>query len=190
MSLPYTTFASEVAVSPRTVRNWLNLLCRHFYLFRVPPWSRGLNRALKQEGKYYLWDWTWVSDPAARFENLVAAHLMKYVHLYRDAHGIDAGLYHLKDLEKRTADFLVTWEGEPWFIVQCLPSPVEGGATPIRDASRALRQAAYYRDRVGAETAFGVVPPVADGGDARGVEVDEGTGVRVLAGELFLMGLC
>jgi len=75
-------------------------------------------RSLKKEPKLYLWDWSEVEDEAARFENLIASHLLKYVHFIFDYEGHKADLHFLRDVEKREVDFLVTVNGKPWFAVE------------------------------------------------------------------------
>ncbi|MFC1706508.1 ATP-binding protein [Planctomycetota bacterium] len=57
-----------------------------YYCFSVRPWHRNVARALRKEPKYYLWDWSLIDEASARAENLVAAALLKAVHLWTD-HG-------------------------------------------------------------------------------------------------------
>lgn len=65
-----------------------------------------------------MWDWSEVEDEAARFENLIASHLLKYVHFITDYEGYKAELNYLRDVDKREVDFLVTINGKPWFAVE------------------------------------------------------------------------
>jgi predicted AAA+ superfamily ATPase len=117
--LSMLALSEDIEVSPKTVKAWIELLCRNYYIFRVPPYHRRLARALKKEAKYYLWDWSEVRDEGARFENLVASHLLKFCHFHSDGHGTRVELHYIRDLEKREVDFLVTWEKRPWFLVEC-----------------------------------------------------------------------
>ena len=55
---------------------------------------------------------------AARFENLMASHLLKFVHFITDYEGYKAELYFLRDVDKREVDFLVTIDNKPWFAVE------------------------------------------------------------------------
>jgi len=59
-----------------------------------------------------------VEDEAARFENLIASHLLKLVHFITDYEGYKAELYFLRDVDKREVDFLVTIGGKPWFAAE------------------------------------------------------------------------
>ena len=71
-------------VSHDTVKRWLTYLKDLYYLYEIKPFHRSIPRALKKEGKIYFWDFGEVSDPAARFENLIANHLLKACHFWTD----------------------------------------------------------------------------------------------------------
>jgi len=170
--LSYASVARDVEASPKSVRAWLQLLERNYFVFRVPPYSRRLHRALKKESKYYLWDWSEAPDDGPRFENLVAAHLLKYCHFLNDVHGHRVELHYLRDLEKREVDFLVTWGRAPWFAVECKTSP--GGP---------LSSIAYFCDRLGVTARFVVTRQ--GGVDS----MDRPSGVRTISADRFLAAL-
>jgi len=65
-----------------------------------------------------LWDWSQVEDGNARLENIVASHLLKYVHYLQDAEGHKAELSFLRDVDGREVDFLVTIDRKPYFAVE------------------------------------------------------------------------
>lgn len=102
-----------------TVASWLDALDRLFYCHRVPPSSRRVSRALKKERKLYLWDWSEVAEPVARFENMVAGHLLKAVHCWSDLGYGEFDLWYLQDKEKREVDFLVTDARKPVVLIEC-----------------------------------------------------------------------
>ena len=87
--------------------------------------------------KAYLWDWSLVAEPGARFENLVAMHLLKLCHMLQDRDGIDVDLRYLRDRTGREVDFLLTVKGKPWVAVEA-----KVGETQIDPALR------YFRDRL------------------------------------------
>ena len=118
-TLSLNSLAQDIDVSPSTIIKWIELLCRNYYIFKVPPYHHRLERALKKEAKYYLLDWSEIMDEGARFENLIASHLMKYCDFYYDVFGIKAKLHFIRDREKREVDFLITWDNEPWMLVEC-----------------------------------------------------------------------
>ena len=55
------------------------MLARFYYLFTVSPWTGKLARMLRKEPKFYLYDWADLPSAPARFENLVALHLLTAV---------------------------------------------------------------------------------------------------------------
>lgn len=117
--LSLASLSEDVQTSPKTIINWMELLCRNYYCFRVLPFHNRLERALKKESKYYLWDWSEVPDEGARFENLVASALLKFCDFYYYTYGSKTRLWYIRDREGREVDFLVTWDETPWFLVEC-----------------------------------------------------------------------
>ena len=170
--LSFTSLATDIEVSPKTIKAWIELLCRNYYIFRVPPYHRRLQRALKKEAKYYLWDWSEVANDGARFENLVASHLLKFCHYFQDVFGLAVDLFYLRDMEKREADFLLTWEKTPWLIVEC--KLTAGGS---------LTTLNYFADRLAVSQRFQVVQQ--DGVD----HAEKKTGVRTISANRFLTAL-
>ena len=106
-------------VAHETVERWLKIFERMYYCFRIPPYGPPKIRAVKKEQKLYLWDWSAVPDPGARFENLVASQLLKYCHLVEDVDGFRMDLRFLRDTDKREVDFVVLKDGRPLFAVEC-----------------------------------------------------------------------
>lgn len=105
-------------VSFDTVKRWMTYLKELYYLFELKPWSRRIPRTLKKDGKVYLWDFAIIKDDAARFENLVASHLLKACHMWTDRGDGAFELYYLRDKQKREIDFLITRDKEPWLPVE------------------------------------------------------------------------
>jgi len=114
----YSNLAKKIRVSVDTVRRWLGILEAMYYCFTIRPWTKNITRSLLKEPKYYLWDWAQCTDIGARNENFIASHLLKAVHYWSDTGLGDYGLFFLRDKEKREVDFLVSKDGEAWFIVE------------------------------------------------------------------------
>lgn len=108
----------DLGVSFRAASHWLDILESLYYHFRIYPYTSKNVRSMKKTPKLYLWDWSEVRDPAGRFENLVASHLLKLVHFLHDYEGYRAELFFLRDVSKKEVDFLVCIEGKPWFAVE------------------------------------------------------------------------
>ncbi len=106
-------------VAHETVERWINIFERVYYCFRIPPYGPRRVRAVKKEQKLYLWDWSTVADPGPRFENFIAAQLLKYCHFIEDTQGFRMDLRFLRDTDKREIDFVVLKDNQPLFAVEC-----------------------------------------------------------------------
>jgi predicted AAA+ superfamily ATPase len=123
-------------VAHETVDRWITVFERMFYCFRIPPYGPRKVRAVKKERKLYLWDWSLVPEPGPRFENFVAAQLLKYCHFLEDTEGYKMELRFLRDTDKREIDFVVLRGNQPEFAVEC--------KTGEKDVNPALY---YFKDR-------------------------------------------
>jgi len=109
----------DLEVSHKALSHWVDIFERLYFCFTITPFARSRIRSLKKIPKLYLWDWSSVPEPDARFENLVACHLLKMKHALEDQEGFDIGLHYLRDTSKREVDFLITYNNKPWFAVEC-----------------------------------------------------------------------
>jgi hypothetical protein len=132
--LSVANLRQDLEVDHKTAERWLVILENMYVCFRLPPFSAPRIRAVKKEKKLYLWDWSAVADPAARFENLVACQLLKYCHWLEDTEGFRMELRYLRDTDRREVDFVVLRGGRPQFAVEC--------KTGERAVSPAVRYAA------------------------------------------------
>ena len=117
--LSINALREDLQVAHKTVAAWLDTLERLFALFRLPPFGAPRIRAVKQERKHYHFDWSLVAEPAARFENLVACHLLKWVHYQQDTQGRDLELRFFRDIDGREVDFVVLEDRQPAMLVEC-----------------------------------------------------------------------
>jgi predicted AAA+ superfamily ATPase len=122
-------------VSHEAVRRWLEIFERLYLTFRIAPYGADRIRAVRKEQKLYLWDWTQVENRGARFENMVASHLLKYCHFVEDTEGRRMELRYLRDIDKREADFVVIRDRRALFAVEC-----KTGETCVSPAARYFRQ--------------------------------------------------
>jgi hypothetical protein len=116
--LSINSLREDLEVSHRAVSNWINLLERFYYHFRIYPFTSRKIRSLKKEAKLYLWDWSEIKDESRRFENLIASHLLKFVHYLHDSEGYNLELQYLRDVEGREVDFLITFNQKPWLAIE------------------------------------------------------------------------
>lgn len=117
--LSINAIREDLQVSHKTVAAWLQVFERLYAVFRLPPFGAPAVRAVKKEQKHYHVDWSVVSDEAARFENLVACHLLKWVHHQQDAQGRDIELRYFRDTDGREVDFLLVDGRQPRRCVEC-----------------------------------------------------------------------
>ncbi len=117
--LSVNALREDLQVAHRTVAAWLDTLERLYAIFRLPPFGAPRIRAVKQERKHYHFDWSLVTDPGTRFENLVACHLLKWVHYMQDTEGRDLELRFFRDVDGREVDFVVVDRREPILLVEC-----------------------------------------------------------------------
>lgn len=136
--LSVANLAGDLEVDHKTVERWLQILENMYVCFRVAPFGAPRIRAVKKERKLYLWDWSTISEPGPRFENLVAAQLLKYCHLLEDTEGLAMELRYLRDTDKREVDFVVVRGRKPQFAVEC--------KTSDRNVDPAL---SYFAERTG-----------------------------------------
>lgn len=118
-SLSLRNLAEDLEVSPNTIKNWVEVLERVYYCYRISPFGATKIRAVKKNPKLYLWDWAGVKDLGARYENMVAGHLLKYCHFMEDTLGYKMELRYLKDVDSREIDFVVIKDKKPQFAVEC-----------------------------------------------------------------------
>jgi hypothetical protein len=123
--LSVNALREDLQVSHKTVSGWLKVLERLYAVFRLSPFGAPRIRAVKKEQKHYHLDWSLVPSEPARFENLVAAHLLKWVHFEQDARGRDLELRYFRDTDGREVDFVVTEGRRPLVLVEAKWGDVE-----------------------------------------------------------------
>lgn len=117
--LSINALREDLQVSHKSVSRWLDALERLYAIFRLSPFGAPRIRAVRKEQKHYHLDWSLVPGDGARFENLVACHLLKWVHYEQDTSGRDVELRYFRDIDRREVDFVVTERGRPLRFVEC-----------------------------------------------------------------------
>jgi hypothetical protein len=168
--LSLNALREDLEVSHRAVTHWVEVLERLYHVFLVRPYASRRVRGLKKMAKAYLWDWSLVGNESARFENLVALHLLKSCHFLEDHQGHRVELRYLRDSTGREVDFLVTCNRKPWFAVEAKVGDEEI-AKPMR----------YFVSKLGIPHAFQIA--------LRGSRDYLRDGIRCLPAERFLGAL-
>ncbi len=115
----YKNLAEDLGVSEPTVKKWIEVLERMYLIFLVYPYSTNLPRSILKPPKVYFYDNGDVDgNDGARFENLVASHLLKTIHFLEDRDGFRYQLRYLRDKEGREVDFVLLKEKKVCEIIE------------------------------------------------------------------------
>lgn len=114
------SIARDLAVSPTTLKRYLEILQALYIVFAVQPWHRNIERAILQTPKVYFFDTGLVrGDEGARLENAVATMLLKHVHFRQDARGKAAGLHYIRTKDGAEVDFALSEDDRLTHLIEC-----------------------------------------------------------------------
>lgn len=116
--LSINSLREDLQVAHKTIARWLDVLEKVYSIYRISPLGAPKLKAVKKEQKHYHFDWNLIDDPGARFENLVANHLLKWVQFLEDTQGRDVDLRFFRDITGREVDFVVTEKNKPILLVE------------------------------------------------------------------------
>ncbi len=116
--LSRNSLREDLDINHQTVTRWLDIFERLYAIFRLAPFGAPRIRAVKKEQKHYHFDWSIVPDEGARFENMVASHLLKWVHYQFDSEGRELELRYFRDVDGREVDFVVVERRRPIMLVE------------------------------------------------------------------------
>lgn len=116
--LSVNSLREDLGVAFNTVQGWLRTLERLYFLFEIRPYAGRMPRALRREGKVYLFDFSEIEAPGPRFENLVALHLLKLVDTWNDRGYGDFALHYVRDKERREVDFFIINGNKPYLLLE------------------------------------------------------------------------
>ncbi|MBI2335630.1 MAG: ATP-binding protein [Deltaproteobacteria bacterium] len=109
----------DLQVHHTTVEKWIQIFEKMYALFRLSPFGSPRIKSVKKEQKHYHFDWVLIEDESKRFENLVACHLLKWVHWKYDVFGETWELRYFRDPMGREVDFVVVDKAKPILFVEC-----------------------------------------------------------------------
>ena len=144
--LSLNNLAKTLSVAHATVSTWLDAMEQVYLVFRVPPYSARLSRAVRKEKKLYFWDWGVIEEPGKRFENFIAVQLNRAVSAWTEWGKGAFSLFFLRTKEGKEVDFLVTRDGKPAMLVE----------TKVSDASLD-KNLLYFKDTLEVDLTFQVV---------------------------------
>ena len=173
--LSINALREDLEVAFETVRSWIAMLERLDAVFRLSPFGSPRIKAVKKEQKLYFWDWARCATEGARFENLVALHLLRLVHWAADVEGEKLQLHYFRHRAGHEVDFVLLRGGRPWLAIEAKLSE--------SDLAPALR---YFVERARPVHAFQVV---LHGARERRFPDIGPTRVRVVSAERLLANL-
>jgi predicted AAA+ superfamily ATPase len=132
--LSINSLREDLQVTHPTISRWIDILERLYGIFRIAPFGAPLLRAVKKEQKHYHYDWSVVREQGARFENLVASHLLKWVEYQVDVEGRPMELRYFRDHDGREVDFVIVEHGKPVSFIEC-----KAGDAPVSPALKYLQ---------------------------------------------------
>lgn len=116
LSIP--ALSRDIKVAYNSIRTWLSALERFFMVFSIGPWTKKISRAIQKERKYYLWDSPRITDPGARFENMVALELYRAVSSWNEFGFGSFSLHFIKNRDQQEVDFLIADDGKPFIMIE------------------------------------------------------------------------
>jgi hypothetical protein len=116
--LSINSLTEDLQISHKTIARWLKILERIYAIFRLVPFGAPTIRAIKKSLKHYHFDWNVVLDDGARFENVVASHLLKWIHHQIDTKGRELELRYFRDIDGREVDFVVLENRKPLSFIE------------------------------------------------------------------------
>lgn len=116
--LSINALREDLEISHKSAASWIAILERMYAIFRLAPLAGPRVRAVRKAQKHYQFDWSSVPEEPARFENLVASHLLKWVHFEQDTKGRDLELRYFRDVDGREVDFVVVDGRRPVLLVE------------------------------------------------------------------------
>ncbi len=118
--LSLASIARDLALSPATLKKYLDILEALFIVFVVRPYHDNIARAVLQSPKVYFYDTGLVEgDEGLRFENLVATALLKQVQWQHDVQGKEAGLHYIRTKDGAEVDFALSDKNQLTQLVEC-----------------------------------------------------------------------
>ncbi|MDD5014610.1 MAG: ATP-binding protein [Atribacterota bacterium] len=117
--LSLSSLHREVQVTVDSIKTWLEVFENYYLLFRIPPWTHKISRAIKKDKKLYLFDYAQISNTSARFENMIALELYRAVLAWNALGWGDFSLNYIRNKEKEEVDFLICENHQPILLIEC-----------------------------------------------------------------------
>jgi len=115
-TISYRHLGQDLETTHGSIKRWLEILNRLQVLFPIAPYFKKIRRAYRQERKWYYVDWRIAEEK--RFENYIAASLLRAVTLYSDRFGEAMSLHFVRTHDGAEVDFLLCRDNKPWLLIE------------------------------------------------------------------------
>ena len=123
--LSINSLREDLQKSHKTISRWIDIFERLYGLFRLSPLGGAKIKAVKKEQKHYHYDWALCPEEPQKLENLVACHLLKWVHYKQDTEASSLELRYFRDSAGREVDFVISEKNKPILLVEVKSSSKE-----------------------------------------------------------------
>ena len=114
----YRSLSEDLKVASPTVQNWMDIFQKLFIVYAISPYTKKITRSIQKQPKFYLYDWSQITDEGHKFENFIAGHLWKASQLWTDLGEGNIDLHFLRDRMGREVDFILLKDRNPWLLVE------------------------------------------------------------------------
>jgi len=116
--LSINSLREDLGYHHSTLVNWINILKELYLVFTIRPWHKDILRSIRKEAKLFFFDWSGLSDRGKRFENLMAASLIRMAARFTEMGlGVFEVMY-IRDKEKREVDFVLIRDNRPMALFE------------------------------------------------------------------------
>lgn len=124
--ISYQSLAEDIAISPITVKKYIEILEALYIIFRITPFSKNIARSLLKEPKIYFFDSGLLQkNEGAQLENIVAVSLLKHVFAKIDYQAENYALHYLRTKDKEEVDFALIKDDAVQQIIEVKASDKE-----------------------------------------------------------------
>jgi predicted AAA+ superfamily ATPase len=116
--LSMNNIAEELQVSFGSIREWLKLFEIFYLTFRIGPWTKRISRAILKEKKLYLFNYPEIDEDSSKFENMVAAELLRAIYNWNEYGYGRFALHYIRNKEKEEVDFLIANNNKPVLLIE------------------------------------------------------------------------
>lgn len=124
--ISYKSIAEDVAISPNTVKKYIQILEALYVIFIVRPYSKNIARSILKEPKIYFFDTGLVEGvDGIKFENFFATCLLKHVYAKNDYEAEKYSLQYIRTKENKEVDFALVNNNQIELLIEAKTSKKE-----------------------------------------------------------------